>query len=144
MTPSQALTLTQLYDIADKNNIPVYNYPLNPIKSMSVPGAIGIDCKKTKSETEEKEQLAHELGHCLTNSFYTGTSPYELRAQKEYRADKWAVKTLIPYDKLLNALKHNITEIWELAEFFDVSEDLIKKALKLYESKLIYYRNQPE
>ena len=135
------LTLTQLYTIADTNNIPVYHFPLYPLKSMSVPGAIGIDANQLKSHSEEKEQLAHELGHCIKNAFYTGNSPYELRAQKEYRADKWSIQHLIPFPKLLNALHNGITEIWELAEYFEVSENLIKKSLKLYESKLIYYRN---
>lgn len=133
-----SMTLTQLYDIADTNNVAVYHFPLYPLKSVSVPCSIGIDTDQIHSLKEEKEQLAHELGHCIRYAFYTGKSPYEVRAQKEYKANKWAIQKLVPYDMLINALKHNITELWELAEFFDVSEDLIKKAFTLYEDKLIY------
>lgn len=31
-----------------------------------------------------------------------------------------------------------INEIWSLAEYFDITEDYIKKALTLYEEKLLY------
>ena len=134
------MTLNQLYNIADKNNISVYHFPLSPVKSMSVPGNIGIDVNQVETLAEEKESFAHELGHCMKNAFYTGKSSYELRSQKEYRADKWAVQTLLPYNELLIALKKGITEIWEIAEYFDVTENIVKKALKIYESKLIYYR----
>ena len=131
------MNLSQLYNIADNNKIQVYHYDLSPIKSMSVPGVIGIDANFIKTNADEKEQLAHELGHCMLGAFYTGSSPLELRAQKEYRANKWAIEKLIPFAELIEACKSGIIEIWELAEYFGVSEALVKSAFKLYESKFI-------
>lgn len=129
--------INDLYDIADRNNISVFHFPLGPaIKSMSVPGAIGIDADCIETTSEEQTKLAHELGHCMTGSFYTGSSPYELRSQKEYRANKWAVHTLIPFDELVEALENDITESWELAEYFNTSQDFIIFMLKFYENKL--------
>ena len=138
MTDNNKITLNNLYDIAEENDISVYDFELNPIKSMSVPGAIGMDTKQIEDSREEKARLAHELGHCMRGAFYTGISPLELREQHEYRADKWVIQNLVPFDKLLNALKQGITEIWSLAEYFDITEDYIKKALTLYEEKLLY------
>ena len=138
------MTLNELYAIADENNLEVYHFPLHPVKSMSVPGAIGIDVDSLKNSAEEKEALAHELGHCIKGAFYTGASPYELRSQKEYIADKWSVQNLVPFNKLLQALKKGINEVWELAEHFEVPETVIKKAAKLYESRLLTIGNIEE
>ncbi len=134
---NNVITLNKLYDIAEENNIIVYDFSLNPVKSMSVPGAIGIDSKHIETKAEERVCLAHELAHCVQSAFYTGCSPFELRERYEYRADKWAIQKLIPFDRLSDALSKGIKTIWELAEYFEVTEDYIKKALKLYEEKLM-------
>ena len=131
-----ALTLNELYKIADINKIAVYHFPLSPLKSMAVPNAIGIDVTTIHSPREEREHLAHELGHCIKYAFYTGSSDYELKSQKEYRATKWAITHLIPLPLLVKAMKRGISTKWELAEHFDVSEELIESALVLYEEKL--------
>ena len=131
------MTLNALYDIADKNNICVYHFDLAPIESMSTPGHIGIDADLIQDVADEKEKLAHELGHCIRGAFYTGNSPYELRTQKEYRATKWEIQTLIPFREFCTALDAGITSPWELAEYFEVPEKLIHSALTLYEAKII-------
>lgn len=129
--------INDLYAIADKNNISVYHFPLgSSIKSMSVPGAIGMDADHIETTAEEQTMLAHELGHCVTGSFYTGNSPHELKAQKEYRANKWAVQTLIPFTELSEAFQNDITDPWELAEYFNVSRDFINFTIKYYEDKI--------
>ncbi len=134
---NNTITLNNLYDLAEENNITVYDFQLCPIKSMSVPGAIGLDTQIIKNTVEEKACLAHELAHCVQSAFYTGTSPFELRERHEYRADKWVIQKLIPFDRLLDALNKGITTVWELAEYFEITEDYIKKALKLYEEELM-------
>lgn len=79
-----------------------------------------------------KEQLAHELGHCATGSFYTPNT-LSLRSRCEYRADKWAIKKLISKDELIEAIERGYTEPWQLAEYFEVTEKFIIKALKFYD-----------
>lgn len=44
---------------------------------------------------------------------------------------RWAIRKLIDKDKFLNMLELGY-DIRELAEYFDVTEDYIKKAYKLY------------
>lgn len=41
------------------------------------------------SSVDEKEALAHELGHCEYGGFYNRHSKYDIRAKAERRADKW-------------------------------------------------------
>lgn len=129
------MTLTQLYQIADDNKIDVYHYPLTPILSISLPGVIGIDADRISSETEEKERLAHELGHCLLHAFYSINS-METKGRMEKRANRWAIKKLVPFDELKEAFSLGIHEPWELAEYFDVSEEQIENAIHYYTNTL--------
>ena len=80
--------------------------------------AIAIDPWKMNTVAEETVCLAHELGHCETGSFYSPHTAFELRERMENRADKWAIRTLIPKSDLTAALRGGCTELWELAERF--------------------------
>ncbi len=78
--------------------------------------------------------LAHELGHCETGAFYSLDSAAETRGRCENRANRWAIKTLVPADELLSALQGGITDLWALAEHFDVTEDFMSKAVDYYKN----------
>lgn len=125
------MELTELYQLADDHNISVYYYPLYPVVSMSVPNAIGIDVNNIQTTAEEKEYLAHELGHCMTGSFYT-ISTINDWGRMEERANRWAIKTLIPFSKLNEAVVGGIYETWDLADYFELPESFIKIALNYY------------
>ena len=81
---------------------------------------------------EETTALFHELGHCETGSFYNADSPVYVQARQENRADRWAIKKLIPQDELSAAIKNGYTEVWELASIFNVTEEMMKKAIHFY------------
>lgn len=136
------MTLNELYTIADNNNISVYYFPLSPMQSLSLPETIAIDVTQLDTALEEKGLLAHELGHCLTWSFYNISSKYNTRSRMEYRADRWVIHNLIPFSEFYEALQNGITERWQLAEYFDVTEDYIDKAITMYEQKI--YDKQKE
>lgn len=71
------------------------------------------------------------MGHCETGAFYNEHS-LELRSRMEYRADKWAIKKLVPENELIEAFEEGILEIWELAEHFGVTEEFMIKACEFY------------
>ena len=124
-----------LYLYALQNDIVVDAFSMSYAEAFSLPlgnGAIVIDPFKLRSTADERVKLAHELGHCETWSFYNRYSPFDVVAQHENRADKWAIKNLVPKDELYSALKNGYTEIWELAEIFDVTEIFMRKALNWY------------
>lgn len=125
------MELTELYQLADNNNIDVYYYPLYPVISMSVPDAIGMDVDNIETTAKEKAVLAHELGHCMTGSFYT-ISTIDNRGRMEERANRWAIKTLLPFSKLNEAVVGGIYETYDLADYFDLPESFIKTALNYY------------
>ncbi|MEA4896164.1 MAG: ImmA/IrrE family metallo-endopeptidase [Oscillospiraceae bacterium] len=83
---------------------------------------------------EESVCIAHEAGHIATGSTHAVCSPYDVVARHEYRANKWAIKKLIPKDELDNAVRHGNTEVWELAEEFGVTEEFMIKAINYYKN----------
>ena len=126
-----------LYNLAQQHNIPVLTYPMPANGSMSVMtdrGAccIGMDPGVCDGGTRERVHLAHELGHCVTGSFYNIYARIDHRRRHENRADKWAIKGLIPVDALDDAIAAGDTQLWELAERFGVTEELMRKAVCYY------------
>lgn len=126
------MTLIQLYDIAEFNNIDVDYFPMKEAISISAPGLIAMDVDKIETSIHEKVCLAHELGHCQTSSFYNVYSNCDIRTRHEYRANKWAIKNLIPKTELKKAFKKGIREVWELAEYFEVTENFMRKTVEYY------------
>lgn len=126
-----------LYDIARQQNIEVIQFPMNLNGSMSVMtdnGAcyIGMDASVQSNAAEERVHLGHELGHCITGSFYNRYSPYDCRQRHENKADKWAILHLIPEAALDDAIAEGCTTVYDLADRFGVTEDFIKKAVCYY------------
>lgn len=129
--------LSSLYSLAEQQNIPVCRFSLPENGSLSVQTAdghcfIGMDERVLDNGTKERVHLAHELGHCLTGSFYSPHTRIDSRRRHEYRADKYAVKMLIPVQALDDAVAEGCTELWELAEYFGVTENFIRKAVCYY------------
>nr|DAQ53964.1 MAG TPA: IrrE protein [Caudoviricetes sp.] len=94
---------------------------------------VAIDPMKLQSETEEKEKLSHELGHCATGAFYNRYAACDIREKHERRANIWSIKKLVPKDELLKALDDCFcANRFELAEHFGVSEDFMQMALDYY------------
>ena len=94
--------------------------------------SIGLDLPHRRSRNELRVRLAHELGHCVTGSFYNRWSGCDIRKLHENRADKYAVQILIPETELNAAVTQGHTEPWDLADYFGVDEAFLKKAVCLY------------
>lgn len=128
--------MTDLFSIAEEANIPIefLSLPLN--ESIAVKDDyeefIVLDRSLAVDSVESTVHLAHELGHCMTGSFYTAYSPLDIRKKHEYKANKWAVQHLISESDLDEAVAEGNTEIWQLAEYFGVTEDFMKKAVCFY------------
>ena len=130
--------LEELYDLAIENGIPIDESCPEKIISMSVrlPNGMKIvSLSKEQPQFTHIESLAHEMGHCMTDSFYLGCSPLELRSKHEYRANKWATDYLIPFSMLCEAVKNGCRELWQLAEYFDVSSAFIEKAIQIHATR---------
>ncbi len=133
------MKMEKILETAEDNGIIVDYFFLNKAEALSLCTEFGyfiaIDPLKLKGHADEIVKLGHELGHCLTGSFYCPDNYFDISGRHEYRANKWAVLHLIPYDDLIDALKRGIDTPWDLAEFFDVTEQFICYACDFYASR---------
>ena len=131
------MEILSLYTLAEQKNIEVASFPMKGNGSMSFMADsgscyIGIDPSVQDGSADERTHLSHEIGHCETGSFYNRFAAVESLQRHENRADKWAIKKLIPVDELDSAVADGCTEIWELADRFGVTEDFMRKAVCFY------------
>lgn len=126
---------SDLYAQAVENGIDVYAYPLRESFSICVKdddGHCAIALRRRLNKVEERTCLAHEMGHCMTGSFYNRYASAGVRGKCEYKADKWAFDRMLPQRALRRAIDAGIEAPWELAEYFGVSEAFVRDALYHY------------
>ena len=131
------MRIQRLYDLAQQQNIEVVPFSLPKTGSMSLMEEngrchIGIDPSVKDGSVQERVHLGHELGHCITGSFYNIHAAVDCRQRHENRANKWAIQALIPVEALDDAIAEGCTEVWELAERFGVTEEFVRKAVCWY------------
>jgi hypothetical protein len=132
------MTVEDMYSMAEDSQIGIYAFDLGdemPALSVQHPDwscDIALDMDHVDDTATEAALLSHELGHCMTGSFYDETSPFDIRQRHENRADRWAIKTMLPYEDILSAMRSGCTECWQLASHFDVTEEFIRKAYDYY------------
>lgn len=129
--------LQELYRYAEIENITVDGFKLLNREALSLMDEDGrcyvaLNREKLMGENDERVKLAHELGHCATGAFYNRFSPCECRRRQENKADKWAVRQVVPVEELDNAVAGGCESLWELAEHFGVTEPFMKKAVCWY------------
>ena len=124
--------LTDLYRKAEELDIRVIQFPMASLRAVSTPdNFIGIDPDKLE-DREELVCLAHEMGHCATGSFYTSDATMLDRTRQEQRADRWAIRQLVPLEELKNLLRSGVDRWDEAAEHFQVTDEFMRKAVAFY------------
>ncbi|MBO5004206.1 MAG: ImmA/IrrE family metallo-endopeptidase [Clostridia bacterium] len=133
------MELNKLYDVAAKENISIIDFRMKNkaiIELIDKEYYIGLNYSKIVHSTEEKELLAEELGHYYTNTLYNHNYSNEEIRKREYRANKWKLKALVPYSKLKELYEKGIRCTYEFAEELGVSENLINTAYNYYKEDL--------
>ena len=128
------MTIEQLYDMAQNNNIHIYDMEFDECISMSVPDNIAIDTRKIKTSADLVDKLSHELGHCCTHSFYNINNNLDIRAKHEYHADRWKLDAIFPLSAFIDAVSKGITEVWQLAEEYELNYDFAQWAVEYYKN----------
>jgi Zn-dependent peptidase ImmA (M78 family) len=129
----------QLEQVAYNELIDIDNYEISFTKSFIVERPSGyyiaIDRKQVESDAEEAALLAHELGHYFTGYLYSRNTPLQTKERCEYRANAWAIKALCPVRKLRQAIENGCTSICDIADALALPEDIIKRAIYVYQNK---------
>ena len=91
--------------------------------------AIFLDFSALKSVRKLRGTCMHEMGHAETGALHKVHSPYETIEHNEHIAVRWTAEHFLTVDDFMGAFRAGYTETWELAEYFDLPEEDIKKAL---------------
>lgn len=128
--------LLSLYQELKDDGISLFTWDIGDEKAttleMNGKYAIFMDFDNIATRAEEVVIAAHEGGHCATGATHKVCSPYDLVEKHENKAWKWAIKKLVPHEDLISAVGHGITELWELADYFQVTEPFMRKAVEYY------------
>ena len=126
-------SLSQTQRELEKEDILVLECPMRANRCLALEKGrlVGVDSRRFDTQAELRTALIHEDGHFASGAFYTAYSPYQLKAQAEYRADKAAVLKYLPYAELAARLRAGDTPA-EAAEYFCVTEAFLRKACQLY------------
>lgn len=130
---------TYLYDVAKEHNCYITQNKTKASKSfvMETNDAyyINIDASRIETSAEKRVCLAHELGHCISGTTYTINHSSLYRGSAEYKADYRAAQLIMPICDLKDCICRGITEKYELAEYFNVTEEFIDRTLYIYSNK---------
>lgn len=122
--------LSDFYTYCDDNDIDVIPYMGMPSEGATVRDqgyyAIFLDIAKIRSTRLLKGVCCHEMGHAATGALHKVCSPYETVERSEYRANRWVAENHITDKMFRDAFRDGYTEIWQLAEYFDLPEDVVR------------------
>lgn len=133
-----------LFNLAEKEGIDIewwdFSPPLEAVywALPGLPPIIGLSSWLEQGSTAHfRCVLAEELGHHYTTTinaipqtFFHYRDRLEV-SRAEYRALRWAALHLMPRDDILRAIKSGLVERWQLAEYFNVTEEMVDFRLKL-------------
>lgn len=132
--------VVELYEYAEQRHYDTYWYNLDlpGLESLSVMRSsdgkcfIAIDPFALKSDADELVKGLHEVGHCDSGAFYNEYAACDIRQKHENRADKRAIQLRLSAEDLDEAVAAGHTELWDLADYFGVTEDFMRKAVCWY------------
>lgn len=131
--------LSHFYDYCQKNNVDIIPFSGMPAEGVTMriraDYAIFLDFTQIRSARLLKGVCCHELGHAATGALHKIFSPYETVERSEYRANRWAAEHFITETDFRAAFADGYTQLWELAEYFDLPEEDIKKALTYWSER---------
>lgn len=133
------LKLAEIYeDLYNLGAVLIAEYKRLPAETdacvVAADGMYGVFFDLDKLDTVAKERAAasHEWAHIVTGATYTiGATPCVIQAA-ERRATRAQIKKLLPFSEMRAAMKAGYTELYQLAEYFEVPEDLIQQAVEYY------------
>ena len=125
--------ISDFYDYCKAHQVDVIPYKGCPQPGATIRDrdcfAVFLDFSKIRSTRLLRGVCCHELGHAATGALHKVDSPYELVERSEYRANRWTAEHYLTEESFRKAFQEGYTELWQLAEYFDIPEQDIQKAL---------------
>jgi len=135
--------MKEMYAIAEREGINIRWWDFAPpLRGLywapkDLPPVIALDNALENNTPLLRSIFAEELGHHFTldraaicRTYFNYRDRLAV-SRAEYRAWKWAAEYLIPKKQLRKALRNGNGTLWDLAELFDVTEEMMEFRLKL-------------
>lgn len=130
------MELTEVYQKISNLDIKVFSYNIPETKAATIEVkkkyGIFLNYKEINSSHEEFMVLTHEYGHCKSGATHKLNSKYDIIERHEYRANKQAILTFLPFCKLKKVIAEGITETYAIAEKLDLPEQFVIMAINHY------------
>lgn len=130
-----------LIDIRNKiedNGINIFPFGISDVKAVTIEVdnryGIFVNHNEISNTDEEFCVLAHEYGHCKSGTTHKLNSSFSLVCQHEYRADRQSIIDLLPVSKIREAVRKGCQTLYEIAEYVDMPESFVSKAIQHYTS----------
>lgn len=124
---------SDFYDYCTDNDVDVIPFDNLPADAATVRYhgyySVGLNFRRMNTLRQVRTAMMHESGHLHTGALHKVNSPFQLVEQNEQRADADSFRRYLPPDEILEAMHCGYTEPWQLAEYFDLEESYIRKAL---------------
>ena len=131
--------ISDFYDYCKANHVDVIPYTGCPQPGATVRDqgfyAVFLDFSKIHSTRLLRGVCCHELGHIATGALHKVDSPYELVERSEYRAARWVTESYLTEEAFRDAFRAGYVELWQLSEYFDLPESVIKDALTYWKER---------
>ena len=132
------MDVVEVYKKIEDENVQILSFGISGIKGLTIcaDGNCGvfINDKEINNSDEEFCVVAHEYGHCATGTLYRLNSDESYVSQCEYRADRKAVLTFLPIDRLNDAIECGCQTSYEFSEYLDLPEKFVIMAFNHYQT----------
>ena len=128
------MTYEELLKEADSLGLIVKEKPLQGTDGRILNRRIAIR-KDIPTQTEKSCVLAEELGHHYTSSGDILNQNIVTNRKQEFRARVYGYNLLIGLRGILQAYEAGCRNLYEMAEYLEVTEEYLKEALECYRRK---------
>lgn len=128
------MTYEVLLNTADQAGLTVKEKPLSESDGLIKGNRIAIR-KDIPTQAEKSCVLAEELGHYFTSAGNILDQTDIVNRKQEYRARLYGYNLKIGLTGIISAHTAGCRNLYEMADYLDVTEEYLKEALDCYQSK---------
>lgn len=128
------MTYEVLLNTADQAGLTVKEKPLSESDGLIKGNRIAIR-KDIPTQAEKSCVLAEELGHYFTSAGNILDQTDIVNRKQEYRARLYGYNLQIGLRGIISAHTAGCRNLYEMADYLDITEEYLKEALNCYQSK---------
>lgn len=120
----------------DKQGIKVKEVDFNTKKKLGYWNGNKILLNSNNTDKEKYCILAEELGHLKTTYGNITTDSKNINnIKQEFKARRWGHKHIVSLESLIEAFENNCTNIFDIAEYLDVTDNYLNECLNDYKQE---------